>query len=34
VPEAAARVRAEMPGVAEVERFVRFIEGSTRGVCR
>jgi UDP-N-acetylglucosamine acyltransferase len=34
VPEAAARVRAEIPGVPEVERFVRFIENSTRGVCR
>lgn len=34
VVEAAARIRAEIPGVAEVERFVAFIEGSERGVCR
>jgi len=32
--EAIARVRAELPGVPEVERFVAFIEASTRGVCR
>lgn len=34
VAEAATRVRAEIPGVPEVERFVRFIETSRRGVCR
>jgi UDP-N-acetylglucosamine acyltransferase len=34
VVEAAARIRAEIPGVPEVERFVAFIEASTRGVCR
>lgn len=34
VAEAAARVRAQIPGVPEVERFVRFIETSPRGVCR
>mgnify|MGYP000086893289 CR=1 FL=1 len=34
VVEAAARLRAELPGLAEVERFVAFIEASTRGVCR
>lgn len=34
VAEAAARIRAEIPGVAEVERFVAFIEKSERGVCR
>ncbi|GIW44407.1 MAG: acyl-[acyl-carrier-protein]--UDP-N-acetylglucosamine O-acyltransferase [Candidatus Binatia bacterium] len=34
VAEAAARVRAELPGIPEVERFVHFIEHSTRGVCR
>lgn len=34
VVEAAARIRAEIPGVAEVERFVAFVEASTRGVCR
>jgi UDP-N-acetylglucosamine acyltransferase len=34
VVEAAARIRAELPGVPEVERFVAFIEASTRGVCR
>jgi UDP-N-acetylglucosamine acyltransferase len=32
--EAIARVRAEVPGVPEVERFVAFIEKSERGVCR
>lgn len=34
VVEAVARIRAEIPGVAEVERFVAFIEASERGVCR
>ena len=34
VVEAVARVRAELPGVPEVERFVAFIESSERGVCR
>ncbi|HVM98131.1 MAG TPA: acyl-ACP--UDP-N-acetylglucosamine O-acyltransferase [Candidatus Acidoferrales bacterium] len=34
VTEAAARVRAELPDCAEVERFVKFIESSERGVCR
>jgi UDP-N-acetylglucosamine acyltransferase len=34
VAEAAARVRAELPGIPEVERFVSFIERSERGVCR
>ncbi len=34
VVDAAARIRAELPGLAEVERFVAFIEASTRGVCR
>ncbi|MFN8642161.1 MAG: acyl-ACP--UDP-N-acetylglucosamine O-acyltransferase [Candidatus Binatia bacterium] len=34
VVEAAARIRAEIPGVPEVERLVAFIEASTRGVCR
>jgi UDP-N-acetylglucosamine acyltransferase len=34
VVEAAARIRAEIPGVAEVDRFVAFIEASQRGVCR
>jgi UDP-N-acetylglucosamine acyltransferase len=34
VAEAVPRVRAEIPGVAEVERFVAFIEKSERGVCR
>lgn len=34
VAQAAARVRKEIPGVPEVERFVRFIESSSRGVCR
>lgn len=32
--EAIARIRAEIPGVPEVERFVTFIEQSERGVCR
>jgi UDP-N-acetylglucosamine acyltransferase len=32
--EAIARVRAEIPAIPEVERFVAFIEGSARGVCR
>ena len=32
--EAVARVRAELPGVPEVETFVSFIEASTRGICR
>jgi UDP-N-acetylglucosamine acyltransferase len=34
VAQAAARVRAELPAIPEVERFVSFIEGSERGVCR
>ena len=34
VAEAAARVRRELPGIPEVERFVAFIEQSERGVCR
>ena len=32
--EAIARIRAEIPGVAEVERFTAFVESSARGVCR
>jgi len=32
--EAAQRVREEIPGVAEVERFLCFIEQSERGLCR
>ncbi len=32
--EAIVRIRAEQPGIAEVERFVAFIESSARGVCR
>ena len=32
--EAIARVRAELPGNPEVERFLTFIERSERGVCR
>lgn len=32
--EAVARIRAEIPGVPAVERFVAFIERSERGVCR
>ena len=34
VAEAVARVRAELPDIPEVERFVAFIERSERGVCR
>ena len=34
VVEAVPRIRAEIPAVPEVERFVAFIEGSERGVCR
>lgn len=34
VVEAAARIRAEIPAVPEVERFVAFIETARRGVCR
>lgn len=34
VADAAARIRVEQKGVAEVERFVAFIEGSERGVSR
>ncbi len=34
VSEAAARSRAELPPSPEVERFLGFIEGSARGVCR
>jgi len=32
--DAVARVRTELPGLPEVERFVDFIERSERGVCR
>ena len=32
--EAIERIRAEIRGVPEVERFVAFIEASERGVCR
>jgi UDP-N-acetylglucosamine acyltransferase len=32
--EAIARIRAEIPGMPEVERLVAFIEHSERGVCR
>ena len=32
--EALARIRTELPGVPEVERFAVFIESSERGVCR
>lgn len=32
--EAIARIRAEIHGIPEVERFVDFIESSERGVCR
>lgn len=31
---ALARVREELPDVPEVERLLRFLEGSTRGFCR
>jgi len=34
VVDAAARIRGEITGVAEVEKFVAFIEKSERGVCR
>lgn len=34
VADAVARIRAEIPGVPEVERFVTFIERSERGVVR
>jgi UDP-N-acetylglucosamine acyltransferase len=34
VGEAVARIRQDLPDVPEVERFVAFIEGSERGVCR
>ncbi len=34
VAEAAQRIRAEVPPCEEVERLVRFVENSTRGVCR
>lgn len=34
VAEAIPRIRAELPGVPEVERFAAFIEKSERGVCR
>jgi UDP-N-acetylglucosamine acyltransferase len=34
VGAAAARIRAELTGIPEVERFVAFIERSERGVCR
>ncbi len=32
--DALARIRAELPGISEVERFAAFIEQSERGVCR
>lgn len=32
--EAVARIRVELPGLPEVERFAAFIEASQRGVCR
>jgi len=32
--DALLRIRADLPGIAEVERFVAFIESSERGVCR
>ncbi len=32
--EALLRIRAEQPGSPEVDRMVRFIEGSKRGICR
>lgn len=32
--EAVARLRREMPGIAEVEHMAAFIEGSRRGICR
>lgn len=34
VAAAAERIRSEIPGCPEVERFVAFIESSERGVCR
>ena len=34
VADAVARVRAEVPATPEVDRFVAFIENSSRGVCR
>lgn len=34
VGEAVARIRAELPGIPEVERFAAFVERSERGVCR
>jgi UDP-N-acetylglucosamine acyltransferase len=34
VAEAITRIRQDLPDVPEVERFVAFIEGSERGVCR
>lgn len=34
VAEAAARIRTELAGIPEIDRFVAFIEASTRGVCR
>ncbi len=32
--DAVARIRAELPGIPEVDRFAAFIAASTRGVCR
>lgn len=34
VPDAVAAIRAELPGLPEVEHFARFIETSSRGVTR
>ena len=34
VADAVARIREELPGVPEVERFAGFVESSERGVCR
>jgi len=34
VADAVAQVRSELAGIAEVERFVAFVEASQRGVCR
>jgi len=34
VSDALARIRAELPGVPEINHFVEFIEKSERGICR
>ena len=34
VPDAVAKIRAELPGNAEVEHFARFAETSVRGLTR